>query len=147
MGFSKDCPRCGKTKWWYEFSRNKKSPSTLNYTCKICDRKRAIIYRNANVERLKLKSANWKKNNRDKVNKWNRENYKQMPHKYAARSLKWRKANPEKVAQIRKNDLDNGNNREIHSICSKYHLSRKEVREAITIANAGARTTQQVINN
>lgn len=146
MGLSKECPRCKKTKWWYQFSRNKSGPFALNSPCKTCDKKQALIYRNANIEQVRLQTLKWRRNNKDKVNKGRRRRRKEAPHIQAAHNLKWRKKNPEKIAQQNKRYRNKGNNREAHSLCTMYQLSMSEAREAITNAQMGLKTTQQAVN-
>lgn len=96
MGFSKQCPKCGKVKWWYRFGIYKMGVFGLKSYCKacrsICDKKcdkkhhsktpeeiRAIrserrrLYRKNNPEKVRERERQRRLKNKEKKSQYNRK--------------------------------------------------------------------------
>ena len=111
---TKTCNRCNATLPLCEFHKDKNSKDGLSWYCKHCNRERARAWREQNLERARLRDAEYAKANRERAreraNKWRLENAerkreatrrweRENRERSDAARRAWRKANPEKVRQ------------------------------------------------
>jgi transcription elongation factor Elf1 len=99
----KRCPRCGQTKYFSEFIKDKNKKSGFS-CCKLCKKK----YRDEHKEELRLMFKEWRLNHIDQC----RES-----------SKKWRKENPEYYAQYR-----DKNKEQIRKVDNEWKGKNKEHR-------------------
>ena len=97
MGFSKQCTKCGKVKWWYEFERAKAGKFSLNSYCFPCKRLRQNEYRKKNKDRENLRIKQYRNKNRDHISKRNREHRLDNIERYRERDRERRKKYLEKI--------------------------------------------------
>jgi len=63
MGFSKQCTKCGRVKWWHQFWRHPNGRLSLMSACKVCIRKYKVYYENKEKKRTREKI--WREENRE----------------------------------------------------------------------------------
>jgi 5-bromo-4-chloroindolyl phosphate hydrolysis protein len=80
MGFSRQCTKCGKVKWWYKFSKNKEGEFGLRAKCKAClskeDKKYYKGYYKKNKEKISSKKRNYYRKNKEKICRHDSDYYK-----------------------------------------------------------------------
>lgn len=64
--------------------KNKKAKSGFQFRCKLCKKEKDFRYREPRRKELSEKTGIYKKNNREKINEWNRNDRKKKPELYAA---------------------------------------------------------------
>lgn len=67
------CKKCGKTKNLCE-ENFRISKNSFRLTCRVCERKLALQYRNKNIEKAKGNGKKWRKNNPNYKKEYNRKN-------------------------------------------------------------------------
>jgi predicted XRE-type DNA-binding protein len=70
---TKLCSKCKKVKLVTEFNKRKDSRDKLNYRCRSCDCIVSKEFRDKNPDRQKIYEQKWKKNNKEKIRKYQRE--------------------------------------------------------------------------
>jgi hypothetical protein len=109
---TKKCRCCKAEKPLTSFYRKKASTDGFNPYCKPCAIEKIKIYREQNIEKIRLKHKAWRIANKEKIKenqkKWyaknpnyQRESYLKNSNKRKEHSAKWRRENPEKVKEIR----------------------------------------------
>ena len=112
---SKTCAKCGESKPAAEFFKDCSRRDGLSSRCKPCKNTSNKNYRDANIEKVRAKQAEWHKANRDAQLKKMREYYKtnsetlkdynaqyytNNKERFSERSAKWReKQGPEALAK------------------------------------------------
>ena len=66
MGFSKECTKCGKVKWWYKFYKIKGHAFSLRSQCKSCGIEYRKEWKKLNKERTYIAEKMYRLKNRDK---------------------------------------------------------------------------------
>jgi hypothetical protein len=94
----KTCVRCGLSKVLEDFHNDTSKADQHSARCKACFKLQQAAYYLEHREVIKARVAAWKQSNRDKVNLAHTERYAADPTRYNAKSKKWKKENPEKVA-------------------------------------------------
>lgn len=107
MEITKYCSKCDTTKPIEQFCKTKRSADGYSWTCKSCVKE----YQLANKEKLKAYQREYqpqyKVEHKEELNAYLRE-YQRGPGRqnHYAYIKKWRAANPDKVAQYRKNMIE-----------------------------------------
>jgi hypothetical protein len=107
MEITKYCSKCDTTQPIEQFCKTKRSADGHSWTCKTCVK----AYQVANKEKLKEYQRNYqpqyKVEHKEKLLAYLRE-YQRGPGRQSqyAYLKKWRAANPDKVAQYRKNMIE-----------------------------------------
>lgn len=65
-GKNKVCSHCRAQKLVSEFYRNRSTVDGYEYACKTCSKKMGVKYRRANIEKVQVTKAAWRKRNPDK---------------------------------------------------------------------------------
>jgi len=88
----KTCTKCGLSKPLNEFYKSKRGKNGRGSACKDCGAKYAKIYNAEHKEKRNIQSKEWRLNNLERAE---------------ATDRKWKKANPERVREGRKNYYEN----------------------------------------
>ena len=109
---SKQCTKCGETKPFDSFCKNKRGKHGLNARCRDCMNAAGKAWYEKNRERSNAKSKRWHESNREKHNainsQWQRENKKAVakinrkyrqnhPDKNLEQSIRYRAAKLERI--------------------------------------------------
>ena len=146
----KTCTKCGETKEFSEFSKDKAKKDGYSCWCKGCVKE----YRQANKEKLneyfkeyyqsnkeKVGEINKKYHqaNKEKISEYKKEYYQSNREKISEINKKYRQANKEKISEYRKKYLQA--NKE------KIAEKRKEYRQASRIKSFGQKKIGRLINS
>jgi hypothetical protein len=95
----KTCTKCGETKPFEEFNKDRSTKDGLRSCCKECTREKSRKWREANPERHREKCRKWREANperhRENCRKWREANVEKDREK----CRKWREANPERCRE------------------------------------------------
>lgn len=106
----KICPKCGISKATNEFHKNKSKKDGLSGWCKLCNKSNY----ESNLDANRLKRREWHVKNRDLVLPKMRENYQKNKPQRQARIAEWKRNNKPKVnetyrlRELRKKDASIG---------------------------------------
>jgi hypothetical protein len=75
MGFSKQCTKCGKIKWWYQFGKRKRGLFNLQSSCRPCVAQRNLKWVKKNQGKLKDGYRKWKEKNPERAKENSRKHY------------------------------------------------------------------------
>lgn len=92
----KQCSKCLEIKELGEFYTRKISKDGFYGKCKLCASVENKKWRTENVERKRQLDANYRQNNKDKVNGYRLKWAKNNPEKLVESRKKWRNKNPDK---------------------------------------------------
>lgn len=123
----RECGRCGKTKSFDEFYKNKSKKGGVNAECKDCNRAYKKLYgQTEHAKELKRKSYY---RHRDKTLAKNREKRKDPEYKKkkAAQDKSWREANREKKAAMDKAYNEKNKEKIAAQAKSRYASNREEI--------------------
>lgn len=116
MGFSKECTKCGRVKWWYQFYW-RKDRKVLTYNCKDCRKKRTNTYYHKNridcleaqrdyvkrnFEKVSKQRRAYSVNNKEHIKKQSHKTYLKYKSKILANNKKYRLKNKEAVDKQKK---------------------------------------------
>ena len=139
MGFSKECTKCGRVKWWYQFGVRKNSYAfSLRSNCKSCACKYSKKYRKGVAfltrqtdekyrQRLKEKKRDWYQKNKERISKEQRiyRNIKTNKERIAKYQKEYQKKNKQKLVACAKQYYQE--NKELCVKCrKKYRQENKE---------------------
>ncbi len=102
----KTCSRCKENKTIYDFGKNKTRKDGLHYYCKSCTKtiSQKIYYNNR--EKYLLKGKNYRKNNKEMMNKKVREKYQNNENLRKKRSLYLKKRRLKNLNHYRKRERE-----------------------------------------
>lgn len=86
----KKCSTCHKIKQLDEFSKNKRNPDGLKYSCKICLRAKYRDYYKRNKEQVSERIRKYNKENKENLSKYSKEWYQENKEKISAHRKKKR---------------------------------------------------------
>jgi hypothetical protein len=93
----KQCKKCKKSKELHEFYKSKTNKYGVMNLCKICDNFKRDTWRDANRNTVNVTNQIYKKNNPDKVKKWEKNYYNNNIEKIKIKAKIQRKVDSGKV--------------------------------------------------
>jgi hypothetical protein len=93
---SKICRKCGETKPFSDFHKDRNSKDGLQSRCKPCGCAASRAYQARNAEKVKAAQAEWRQQNADIIAARNAAYYASRAEQEKARAKAYREANPEK---------------------------------------------------
>jgi hypothetical protein len=101
---NKKCSKCGEVKEVGEYNKNKSKKDGLGSECRYCAKCNDKNYRENNKDKISKKHSNWRKNNYQHYNKYNKEYRKNNKYKIAKKNYDWRKNNKEYFREYRESN-------------------------------------------
>lgn len=121
----KTCSTCKIEQSKTNFTKKSRTIDGLCSQCKSC----IAIYVKKNKDRVKPREAQYRKDNKERINKWHRDNYAENKEKITAKNLKWNVDNIEKVTEYRKRYFAENKER-ISCVHKMYRVNNPEKRKA-----------------
>lgn len=107
MGFSKECTKCGRVKWWYQFTITGKSTTfSLRSNCKKCASKYAMEHRKRNynkphdktdMELKRKRNKKWRYLNKKRLKEYQKQYYLINKDIIDKKNSRWQKDNKKAV--------------------------------------------------
>jgi hypothetical protein len=122
---TKVCRACKEGKPLYDFSKRRSSPDGLDYRCRACASIEKALYYKENLDKIRAKKKEDRKNNPEKFKEKDRARYKRNSEKAKAHAAARRKDHPEEV-RARKKKYYEENREAIIGKQKKYYEENKE---------------------